>query len=587
MPMDTTPPEVKPEVSFIYDLLRELGEGRIRIPGFHRPYVWRREQMLELLDSVYLQYPIGNLILWEPGERYRTLDWVGPLKIPVPKGSTALILDGQQRLSTLAGVLLPGSDSEHNPRDEDPGRWDILFNARYQQFEHLKADAPLQPCHFPLKKLMDTVQFLTESTRIVAQGGGEADTWLNRILHLARAFQNYRLPIVRIKSARLEQALEIFARLNSKGQRLSADQMVSALVYEESGEAAFDLSRYIDELHGCLVQSDFGDVDRTTLLRLVLVCLGQDIYRIDWTAISRGPRSAVASQLAAEWPQIQEAVASALKFLREQCGVYHERLLPYAMQLVVLTGFFFHQPRPSVAQLRFARRWFWVSSFTGWGASSNSIQIGAVAKEFSTTVAQGQEPQALENMRLDEAALPFPKSFDMRSARVRALLLVLLAEQPTRADGEPIGSPWRLIGTYGPQAIGHVLYRVEGELGSSPANRIIKPEMSESLQGGTPPGRRAQAKSWLLRVPAAAREGVLRSHAIPPEAYDALKNNRHEEFIRLRQQYLIELERRFMERERVTLPSGAAVPQFAPIDTGDDESSMEPLELDGAQESGE
>ncbi len=58
-------PEVKPEVSFVYDLLRELTDGRIRIPGFQRPYVWRRDQMLDLLDSVRLQYPIGSLLLWE------------------------------------------------------------------------------------------------------------------------------------------------------------------------------------------------------------------------------------------------------------------------------------------------------------------------------------------------------------------------------------------------------------------------------------------------------------------------------------------------------------------------------------------
>jgi hypothetical protein len=72
----------------------------------------------------------------------------------------------------------------------------------------------------------------------------------------------------------------------------------------------------------------------------------------------------------------------------------------------------------------------------------------------------------------------------------------------------------------------------------------------------------------------------LRSHAIPQDAYDALVKHEHAEFIRRRQQYLIDLERTFMEREKVTLPSEMNVPQFAPIDTDDVAPPSEPLAFD-------
>lgn len=176
-------------------------------------------------------------------------------------------------------------------------------------------------------------------------------TWIGRVQRLAQIFQSYKIPVIRIKNTDLDQAVEIFARLNSRGQRMSADQIVSALVYAESGDKIFDLSRHIDDLHRDLLTSDFGDVDRTTVLRLLLACLDEDVYRTDWTKISRDKRPDVAARLATEGSTIREALVRAVAFLRD-CGVYHERLLPYAMQLVVLTGFFYHCPSPTEAQRR-------------------------------------------------------------------------------------------------------------------------------------------------------------------------------------------------------------------------------------------
>jgi hypothetical protein len=39
--------------------------GRIRLPKFQREFVWTREQVLDLLDSIARNYPIGSLLLWQ------------------------------------------------------------------------------------------------------------------------------------------------------------------------------------------------------------------------------------------------------------------------------------------------------------------------------------------------------------------------------------------------------------------------------------------------------------------------------------------------------------------------------------------
>lgn len=118
---------------------------------------------------------------------------------------------------------------------------------------------------------------------------------------------------------------------------------------------------------------------------------------------------------------------------------------------------------------------------------------------------------------------------------------------------------------------------------SSPANRIIKPDVRGEPQARVAHSRGAQAKGWLVKLSPSVRSEVLKSHAIPEDAYEALVNNDPAEFIRRRQQYLIDLERRFMEREGVALPSDTSTPQLSPIDTDDVAPPLDPIDLDDAQ----
>ncbi len=567
-----TIPEVKPEVSFVYDLLREVSDGRIRSPRFQRPYVWRRDQMIELLESVQLQYPIGSLLLWEPNDDFLSSDWIGPLKLPAPrKGTLALILDGQQRLTTLAGLLIAPPTADLNPRDDDPGRWEVWFNAKDANFMHPAKDAVPEAWHFPLRKLMDTVGFLNECQRIMKDAGPTGAEWISRIQKLAQVFQSYKLAVVRIKNTSLSQAVEIFARLNAKGAQVSPDQLISALVYAEADGDVFDFARHIDELQAVLTEREFGSVDRTIILRLVLACLKEDIYRTDWTKIARDKRPDMQRQLKEEAPQIENALRRALDFLAT-CGVHHERLLPYAMQLVLLTGFFHACPEPMEEQRAFVRRWFWVSSFIGWGGRGNPSRVGNLVREFADIVAKAV-PRRLEYMDMTDRALPFPKAFDTRSGRVRALVLVLLAQNPASADGKPIDKPWELIPKHGPLALAFVDYGVSDRtIVSSPANRMLRPladEQTRSLQKG-------QLKRWLLKLQDDVRDEVLKSHIISNEAFERLQNKDSPGFIRLREREMMRVERDFMVREQV-VPPNTDEAELAPIDV-DDEAPTVPLD---------
>lgn len=562
--MQENPPEVKPEVVFACDLVRDVMAGKLLVPKFQRPFVWRREQMTDLLDSIRKQYPIGSLLIWETDDHLAHSDWVGPVQVRAsPQRTTSLLLDGQQRLSTLVGVLKgPQEGQEPRPDFEDEGAWQIWFNAESGDFEHPKSGAVLQPWHFPLWKLMETVEYLDECARILQSGHTEARRFVNVVQELARTFNAYKLPVIRIKDTGLSQAVEIFARLNSRGQRMSADEMVSALSYSEDqdGRPTRHLSEEIDSIVQRIEDIGFGKINRIIVLRSLLAALGEDIYRTDWTRLTEAKRGSLSSSLPDAVATTGDALERAVVFL-QGLGVKTERVLPYGMQLVVLCAFFQRCQSPTPEQRAFLRRWFWVSSFTCNFASSNPSRDGYLVKEFRDEVSANLAPTTLRYMRLDEAAEPFPAAFDMRSARARVWLLVLLSLRPRSRDGIEIPEPWRDIANRGPDAIDNICVTVrDKELKSSPANRILRIEMGI---------RRSQAKSWLTPLSQrleAERNAILESHGIPTRAFSLLEAGDHDAFLQQRREYLIHLEIDFMRQEGVALPRDLE-PRPAPIDT--------------------
>jgi len=553
-------PELRPEITFIFDLVRQLVDGRIRIPRFQRPFVWRRQQMLDLLDSINNQYPIGSLLTWETEADIRSLNHIGPVKLAPNRGdsSAAYLLDGHQRLSTIAGALVTSSDRTRGPEaDDDPALWNIYYNAKDNAFEHLELAQPPEAYQFPMSRILDTFEFLDESQRILASGGDNGKLYLQRIQDVARAFQNYKIPVIQIKQTGLTEAVEIFARLNSKGQSMTADQMVSALLYRQDSNSPFDLAAEITLSMEILASYGLGGIDRTLVLRALLAAVREDIYRTDWTRIAQTRREELLVRLQAVLPRVNDSLESAARFLKDEVGVTTDRLLPYAMQLVVISSFHFEAPQPSAAQRNLLRRWFWVTSFAQWFGGANPSRVNALVRDVMDNVAKDRESPEFTTFDLATPASPLPRSFDMRSARTRVLLLVLFSLEPRARDGQVIEDPAALVARYGPDALGYVASTVaDNEMLRSPANRILRDE----------PIDRGQARNWLRVLDGSTRDSVWQSHALPPDAAGLLGSPDASAFLAARQAAMISVERRFMEKMGVT-PPPSDVPVVAPADT--------------------
>ncbi len=86
------------------ELVGMIERGELRLPEMQRRYVWRSTRVRDLLDSLYRGYPSGAILLWETDEAVPLQD-MAVSQQSNPYKSTRLLLDGQQRLTSLSAVI--------------------------------------------------------------------------------------------------------------------------------------------------------------------------------------------------------------------------------------------------------------------------------------------------------------------------------------------------------------------------------------------------------------------------------------------------------------------------------------------------
>lgn len=92
----------------ISTILDKIDENQLFVPAFQREYVWKRDDAKSLIDSLIKEYPTGTMLTWETAN---PPEMKGPHKYHEKQGAVRLLLDGQQRVTTLymlmRGVIPP------------------------------------------------------------------------------------------------------------------------------------------------------------------------------------------------------------------------------------------------------------------------------------------------------------------------------------------------------------------------------------------------------------------------------------------------------------------------------------------------
>jgi len=117
----------------IKEILDRVANLEIVIPEFQREYVWSKDQAKELMVSLFSDYPTGSLLFWNASSE--NAPEVKNKAINRDRlGMVDIILDGQQRVTTLY-MLIDGRIPPHYKKSDigkDPRN--LYFNLRTGQF---------------------------------------------------------------------------------------------------------------------------------------------------------------------------------------------------------------------------------------------------------------------------------------------------------------------------------------------------------------------------------------------------------------------------------------------------------------------
>jgi Protein of unknown function DUF262 len=304
----------KPSVERISQLAKRVESGDILLPKFQRDFVWPRNKVLGLLDSIARNYPIGSVLLWQSRQELANERTIAGLRIASsrPDYPVNYLLDGQQRLSTVCGSLY------WKPADDPNSLWNVAYDLRSGQFVHLHTldDPPLS--FVPMRYLSEPAAFFRRVTALDDQTlRDRADALFNR-------FQNYMIAAVTLADMSIEDIAPIFERVNSTGTPLTIVDLMRAATWSPD----FDLRDSVDEILADLAARDFGEIDRKTMLRALSAAAGYGFAVDDIDKL----RHKSTDELVAILGQVREASRRAVDYLTTHVRVPRPQALPYANQ---------------------------------------------------------------------------------------------------------------------------------------------------------------------------------------------------------------------------------------------------------------
>ncbi|KJG06649.1 hypothetical protein UB33_08840 [Photobacterium angustum] len=251
----------KPDILRIEELVKDVKSGDIKLPKFQRPFVWKKEDILKLLDSVYQGYPIGSVLLWLTREKLAAERKIADLEINERPNEypTNYLLDGQQRLSTLCGALYWNGEDKNSI-------WNIVFDVEKEVFIHPKGD--LKITEFPLNKIINTSDFLAQCRAFDALE--DKDIFYERAERLLNAIKDYKIAAVRIGDMSLDEVAPIFERINSSGRQLTMVDLMRAATWK----GGFDLNDAISSVRNACEAKSFYDIKELHILRSISAAAG-------------------------------------------------------------------------------------------------------------------------------------------------------------------------------------------------------------------------------------------------------------------------------------------------------------------------
>lgn len=261
----------------IRELLLGLRNLDLVLPEFQREYVWTHDQAKQLMVSMFKDYPTGSLLFWKttepPAIKNNAIDRA---KI----GSTSVILDGQQRLTTLFLLIHDEVPPYYNPEDIENDPRNLYFNIENGEFLYYKQkQMENNPVWLPVThcfnngtiNLFEIAKATSESESEQLQFAQQYNENLNRLRNtVEKIYPVQTVPA----SADIHEAIDVFDRVNSLGTKLTDAELALAHICGRWAKARQVIKDYRKKL-----KTQHFEFDLTFLVRcLVAVIRGRALF---------------------------------------------------------------------------------------------------------------------------------------------------------------------------------------------------------------------------------------------------------------------------------------------------------------------
>lgn len=445
----------KPEISRLEEVAEQVRNGEIKLPRFQRPFVWKRRDMLKLLDSIYRGYPIGSLLIWNSSQKLiseRSIEGMPLNESNSEHYPTSYLLDGQQRLTTLCGALYWEGTDERS-------MWNIHFDLDREEFVYPKNDT--QSSLFPLNKLIKTSDFIQQCLKF--DSSEHKESYYSIAEKLLKSLKDYKIAVVKLGDMTIEEVAPIFERINSTGRKLTMVDLMMAATWSEH----FDLTSAIKSIQECCSELGFDGIEDAYILRSISAAAELGINKDDIQKL----RSLKPPQLQNAATDARHGIIEALKFIRDELGIKSFGYIPYGFQFTYLAEYFRLNRETDSNQINHLTQWFWHTSATRYFGTSNT---GQVVRDLASirAYARNRSNSLFTHDLIDITQLLFDR-FNFRNATSTTFTLLLGERSPEMTlDGSPLEDTYKFLKNKNFYA---TLLPGESRYGSMNISRVIHP----------------------------------------------------------------------------------------------------------------
>lgn len=254
---------------YLAKLLEDCHTGVLQLPDFQRSWVWDEDRIKSLIASISRAFPVGALMTLHTGGQvdFKPRPVEGAPSNARNTPPHALLLDGQQRMTSLYQVTLRGQVVETvTPKKKKVKRWfyidiqkalnlevdreEAIIGVPEERVTHggeidlSTAEKEFAALMFPVSKIFDCERWQDDFDRYW-RGKPEENAMWETFRHFKREvldnFRYYQLPVIALdRNTSKEAVCVVFEKVNTGGKPLDAFELVTAMYAADGHELRKD-----------------------------------------------------------------------------------------------------------------------------------------------------------------------------------------------------------------------------------------------------------------------------------------------------------------------------------------------------------